>query len=397
MNLSQKHLQIQPSATLAITAKAKQLKAQGVDIIGFTAGEPDFDTPDHIKAAAIKAIEEGFTKYTPATGIMELKKAVCDKLKRDNNLSVEPTQVVISNGAKHSLTNTFMAILNPGDEVLIPAPFWLSYPEMVKMGDGVPVIVKASKESNYKVSVKLLEEYITPKTKALILNSPSNPTGMVYTEQELREIGELAVKHDLFIVSDEIYEKLLYDGEKHVSIATLSEAIKERTILINGVSKSYAMTGWRIGYAVAPAPIAKIMGNVQSHASSNPNAMAQKGAIAAISGDQSCVDFMLKHFEERRNYMSERLSAIKGLSFIKPKGAFYIFIDMHELYGKSYKGQEINSAEDFAKLLLEEVNTAVIPCGAFGFDDHIRLSYAISKENIEEGLNRIEKFVSELQ
>lgn len=397
MNVSVKKLDIKPSATLAITAKAKQLKAEGVDIVGFTAGEPDFDTPAHIKEAAIKAIETGFTKYTPATGIIELKQAICKKLKEENGLDYESNQVVVSNGAKHALTNTFMAILNPGDEVLIPAPFWLSYPEMVKLGDGVPVIVKATKEQSYKVTPAMLEEHVTDRTKALILNTPSNPTGMVYSVEELKGIAEFAVKHDLYIISDEIYENLLYDGAKHVSIASLGEDIKERTIIINGVSKSYAMTGWRIGYSVSPVQVAKIMGNMQSHASSNPNAIAQKAAIAAISGPQDCVKNMLVHFEERRNYMVQRLNKITGLSFIEPQGAFYIFIDINGLVGKRYGESVITNAQDLAKILLDEINVAVIPCGAFGFDDHIRLSYAISQENIEKGLDRIEKFVNALE
>lgn len=394
MNLSIKMSDIKPSSTLAITAKAKQMKAEGIDIVGFGAGEPDFDTPEHIKQAAIEAIESGFTKYTPATGILELKKAICEKLEKDNGLTYEPGQIVVSNGAKHSLTNAFMAILRPGDEVMIPAPFWLSYPQMVKMADGVPVIVKACKENDYKVTVEQLEERVSAKTKAILINSPSNPTGMVYSKEELSAIAEFAVEHDLFIISDEIYEKLLYDGKKHVSITSFGEEVRKRTIIINGVSKSYSMTGWRIGYAAAPLEIAKIMGNMQSHASSNPNAIAQKAALAAIAGPQACVGQMLVHFEDRRNYMVERLSIMEDLSFVKPNGAFYVFIDISKLLEKSYKGQNLSDAKEFARVLLEDKSVAVIPCADFGFDDHIRLSYAISKENIKKGLDRLEEFIN---
>lgn len=331
MKLSNKVMDITPSSTLAITAKAKQMKAEGIDVVGFGAGEPDFDTPDHIKKAAIEAIEDGFTKYTPAAGTLELKKAICDKFKTENGLEYKLNQIVISNGAKHSLTNTFMAILNPGDEVIIPAPFWLSYPQMVKLSDGVPVIAYTKKENNFKITIEELDEVITGRTKALIINSPSNPTGVVYSEEELRAIADFAVKHDLYVVSDEIYEKLIYDGTKHISIASFNEEIYKRTIVINGVSKSYSMTGWRIGYLAAPEDVAKAISNMQSHATSNPNSIAQKATLAALTGSQACVEEMRKEFEIRRNYMVERLSQISFFSIIEPKGAFYVVIDLSNI------------------------------------------------------------------
>ncbi|MDD3159177.1 pyridoxal phosphate-dependent aminotransferase, partial [Anaeromusa sp.] len=296
MNLSRKGLSISPSATLAIDSKAKKLKAEGIDVVGFGAGEPDFDTPVHIKQAAIAAIEAGFTKYTPASGTMTLKEAICAKFKKDNGLDYAPANIVISNGAKHSLVNVFQAICNPGDEVIIPAPFWVSYPEMVKLADGVPVIVYTTEEQGFKFTVDQIRQAVTAKTKAIILNSPSNPTGMVYTREELAELADLAVEKGFYVVSDEIYEKLIYDGKTHVSIASINEKIKAQTIIVNGVSKTYAMTGWRIGYTASTPEIAKIMSNVQSHATSNPNSIAQKAAEAAISGPQDMVATMVAAF-----------------------------------------------------------------------------------------------------
>lgn len=396
MKLSNKVMDITPSSTLAVTAKAKQMKAEGIDVVGFGAGEPDFDTPEHIKQAAIKAIEEGFTKYTPAAGTIELKKAICDKFKNENGLEYKPSQIVISNGAKHSLTNAFMAILNPGEEVIIPAPFWLSYPQMVKLADGVPVIVYAKKENNFKVTIEDLEKAVTDKTKALVINSPSNPTGVVYTEEELRAIADFAVKHDIYVISDEIYEKLIYDGIKHVSIASFNEEIYKRTIVINGVSKSYSMTGWRIGYLAAPEDVAKAISNVQSHATSNPNSIAQKATLAALTGPQDCVEEMRKEFEARRNYMVERLSKIPSFSIIKPQGAFYVVIDLSNILGKEFEGRVIETADDFSEILLEKDSVAVVSCTDFGFSNCIRLSYAISLESIKKGLDRIENFVNKL-
>lgn len=396
MILSQKAKQIKPSSTLAITAKANQMKADGIDVVGFGAGEPDFDTPDHIKAAAIAAINAGFTKYTPVAGTVELKTAICNKFKEDNNLTYKPSQIVVSNGAKHSLTNAFMAILNAGDEVIIPAPFWLSYPDMVALADGVPVIINTTKETDYKVTIEQLEGALTSKTKALIINSPSNPTGMIYSKEELEKVAEFAVKNDLFVISDEIYEKLIYDNETHVSIAQLGEEIYKRSIVVNGVSKSYSMTGWRIGYTASSEEIAKLMSNIQSHAASNPNSIAQKATVAAITGTQECVEIMRVEFDARRKYMVERINQIPYISCTPPKGAFYVFIDISSVFGKSYNDTIINNAADFAACILEGEKVAVVPCEDFGFDSHIRISYAISQESIKKGLDRLEKFVNTL-
>lgn len=394
MVLSQKGLSISPSSTLAIDAKAKKMKAEGIDIIGFGAGEPDFDTPDHIKAAAIKAINDGFTKYTPASGTLELKQAICNKLKRDNGLDYKPANIVISNGAKHSLVNAFQAILNPGDEVIIPAPFWVSYPEMVKLADGVPVILNSTEEEGFKFTISKLEKAITPKTRAIVINSPSNPTGMVYSEEELRAVSDLAVSKGIFVVSDEIYEKLIYDGFKHVSIASFNDKIKNLTIIVNGVSKSYSMTGWRVGYTASNEKIASIMGNVQSHATSNPNSIAQKAAQAGLEGPEDFMKVMAAEFIKRRDYMVEKINSIEGLSCIKPNGAFYVMMNISKLIGKEIDGVKINGSDDFANLLLEKANVALVPGSGFGTDIHVRLSYATSMENIKEGLNRIEKFLN---
>lgn len=394
MLLSKKALSISPSSTLTIDAKAKKMKAEGIDIVGFGAGEPDFDTPLHIKEAAIKAINEGFTKYTPASGTLELKEAVCRKFKRDNNLIYKPSNIVISNGAKHSLVNVFQAILNPGDEVIIPAPFWVSYPEMVKIADGTPVILNTTEEESFKFSIDKLEKAITSKTKAIVLNSPSNPTGMIYTEDELKAIADLAVKKGIFVVSDEIYEELIYDGYKHVSIASINDEIKDLTIVVNGVSKSYSMTGWRIGYTASNEQIANIMGNVQSHATSNPNSIAQKAALAALEGPQDIIDEMAAEFVKRRDYMVDRINKIPGLSCIKPNGAFYVMMNISKIIGKEICGTVVKGSDDFANLLLEKANVALVPGSGFGTDIHVRLSYATSLKNITEGLNRIENFLN---
>ena len=395
MNLSRKGLSISPSATLAIDSKAKKLKAEGIDVVGFGAGEPDFDTPVHIKQAAIAAIEAGFTKYTPASGTMTLKEAICAKFKKDNGLDYAPANIVISNGAKHSLVNVFQAICNPGDEVIIPAPFWVSYPEMVKLADGVPVIVYTTEEQGFKFTVDQIRQAVTAKTKAIILNSPSNPTGMVYTREELAELADLAVKKGFYVVSDEIYEKLIYDGKTHVSIASINEKIKAQTIIVNGVSKTYAMTGWRIGYTASTPEIAKIMSNVQSHATSNPNSIAQKAAEAAISGPQDMVATMVAAFASRRDYMVKRINSMPGLSCVNPNGAFYVMMNISQLMGKELAGLKIQSSDDFANVLLEKANVALVPGSGFGIDTHVRLSYATSQENITKGLDRIEQFLKQ--
>lgn len=396
MNLSKKFMGISPSPTLSIDAKFKQMKADGLDVVGFGAGEPDFDTPAHIKEAAIKAINDGMTKYTPASGILPLKKAVCDKLKKDNNLEYEPSQIVISNGAKHSLMNVFGAILNPGDEVIIPAPYWVSYSEMVKLNDGVPVIIYAGENSGFKVTAAQIEEKITGKTKAIIINSPSNPTGMVYTKDELKAIADVCLKHKLYIVSDEIYEYLIYDGKKHFSIAEISDEVKDITIIVNGVSKTYAMTGWRIGYTASNAQIAKVMSNVQSHATSNPNSIAQYAALAALTGPTDELEKMILEFSKRRDYMCERIEKIDNVSCLKPNGAFYVMMNISKLFGKSVNGKKIETADDFAEMFLENKLVAVVPGTGFEASEFVRWSYATSLENIKEGLDRLESFLAQL-
>ncbi len=397
MELSKRACNIKPSGTMAISAKAAELKAAGLDVVAFGAGEPDFDTPAHIRQAGIDAIENGETRYTAAAGTPALRQAVCDKLKRDNGLDYTPAQVIISNGAKHSLINAFMAILNEGDEVIIPAPFWLSYSEMVKIAGGVPVIIYTKKENGFMLTKEELESAYTEKTKALVLTSPSNPTGMVTSRADLEMIADFAVSHDIFVISDEIYEKLIYDEDKeHISIASLSKEIYDRTIVINGVSKSYAMTGWRIGFAAAPLEVAKLMASLQSHMASNPNSIAQAATVAALNGPQDCVAEMCVEFKKRRDYIYEREEAIPMLTALKPEGAFYLFIDVSGTYGKSYEGQTISSAADFASVLLDKKYVAVVPCADFGMPDYIRLSYATSMEIIKEGMNRMEAMIKEL-
>ena len=397
MELSKKAMSIKPSTTMAISSRAAEMKAAGVDVVSFGAGEPDFDTPAHIAQAGIAAIQNGQTRYTPAAGTPELRQAVCDKLKRDNGLEYEPAQVVISNGAKHSLMNTFMAILHEGDEVIIPAPFWLSYAEMVRIAGGVPVIIHTKKENGFMMTKEELENAYSAKTKAVVLTTPSNPTGQVMSRADLEMVAEFAVSHDILVVSDEIYEKLIYEDDKqHISIASLGQDIYDRTIVINGVSKSYAMTGWRIGYAAAPLPIAKLMASLQSHMASNPNAIAQAATVVALNGPQDVAE-MCVEFKKRRDYIYEREEAIPGISALKPEGAFYLFVDVSGLYGKAYEGQKIESAADFASILLEKKYVAVVPCADFGMPDYIRLSYATSMELIKKGMDRIEEMVKELK
>jgi len=396
LELSTKAKMVKPSSTLAITAKAKELRSKGVDVVGFGAGEPDFNTPGNINEVAIDAIKNGFTKYTPASGTIELKEAVSKKFKEFNGLNYGTDQIVISNGGKHSLTNVFSVLINPGDEVIIPAPYWLSYPEIVKLAGGIPVFIRGGKEQGYKVTAGQIEAAITPKTKALVLNTPSNPTGMVYTREELKAIADVVVRNDIYVVSDEMYEALIYGDEKHVSIASLGEEIYKRTITCSGMSKSYAMTGWRIGYTGSSAEIAKLMGSVQSHQTSNPNSIAQKAATEGLNGPQEEPKAMKKEFAKRREYMYKRISEMPYISCLEPKGAFYVFVDCSQLEGKKYKGAEIIDAASVAKILLEEFFVAVVPCADFGFADHIRLSYAISNEEIEKGLDRIEEFLKSL-
>ena len=392
ISLSEKGLNISPSVTLEITAKAKSMKAQGIDVISFGAGEPDFNTPENIRKEGIRAIESGLTKYTPASGIIELKEAVCRKFKEDNNIEYKPENIVISSGAKHSIYNALMAIINPGDEVIIGVPYWVSYPELVKLAGGTPVLLHTKEENDFKFTVQDLDKFKTDKTKALILNSPSNPTGAIYYRDELEKIADWAVKNNILIISDEIYEKLVYDGE-HISIASLNDDIKDLTIVINGMSKAYSMTGWRIGFLAAHKEIAKVISNIQSHTTSNPCSISQYASVVGLTGDQSTVEEMKKHFKNRRDYMVETINSIKGLSCRKPKGAFYIMVNISQLKGTTIKGQYINSSLDLAKVLLDEARVAVIPGIGFGDDDYIRLSYATSMENIEEGLRRIKQVI----
>lgn len=395
MFISKKAARVNPSTTLYIDSKFKALKASGVDAVGFGTGEPDFDTPQHIKDAAIKALADGMTKYTPASGLPAVKQAVCNKLKRDNGLDYEVSNIVISNGAKHSLMNIFTAICDPGDEVIIPTPFWVSYPEMVSMADGVPVFVETTADDGFKVTVDKLDKVLTDRTRAIIINSPSNPTGMVYDKEELRAIAEWAVKNDLYIISDEVYEHLVYDGAEHVSLATFSEEIKEHTIIVNAVSKTYAMTGWRIGYTASNAELAKVMSNIQSHGTSNPNTIAQYATIAALNGSLDAVYEMRTEFIKRRNYMVEKINEIDGVSCLMPKGAFYVMMNMEELVGRKLYGKEIKNSDDFAELFLEKALVAVVPCTGFGAPNYIRWSYATSMQSIEKGLERLKKFLAE--
>ncbi len=396
MHISDKFMGISPSPTLSIDAKYKQMKADGMDVMGFGCGEPDFDTPQHIKDAAIAAINNGMTKYTPASGTLALKEAICHKFQADNNLSYTPAQIVVSNGAKHALVNAFGAILNPGDEVIIPAPYWVSYPEMVKINDGVPVTIYTDETSGFKATADQIANAITKKTRAIVLNSPSNPTGMVYTKQELEDIAKLAVEKDLFVISDEIYEHLIYDGNKHVSIAQLGEDIKNLTIVVNGVSKTYAMTGWRIGYTASNPTIAKVMGNVQSHATSNPNSIAQEAARAAIVGPRDELDKMVAEFDRRRRYMVDRIANIPGVSCLHPHGAFYVMMNIAPLLGKTCDGKVIENDDVFAELFLEKELVAVVPGSGFMAPGYVRWSYATSMETIVEGLNRLERFIAKL-
>ncbi|KAJ52531.1 aspartate aminotransferase [Clostridium tetanomorphum] len=397
MIFSKKAEQIAPSITLAITAKAKEMKKKGIDVIGFGAGEPDFNTPENIQSASIDAMKKGLTKYTPASGIVELKEAIVKKIKTENNLDYKASQIIISTGAKQCLANAFSAILNPGDEVIIPTPYWVSYPELVKISDGVPVFAKTDKNNSYKYDLNELENIVNNRTKAIVINSPNNPTGSVCAKEELLQLAEFAKKHDLIIISDEIYEKLIYGKEEHISIASLSEDAYKRTIVINGVSKSYAMTGWRIGYAAADEQIIKLMSNIQSHTTSNPNSIAQYAALEALNGEQNSVYSMIEEFKKRRDYTVKRINDIKELSCIEPKGAFYVFIDISKLIGKTIDGEEIKGSLDFCDKLLEKGNVAAIPGAGFGLDQFIRISYATSMDNIQKGLDRMEIFINKLK
>ena len=397
MLLSKKSEAIVGSITLAIDAKAKNMLAEGKDVIGFGAGEPDFGTPAHIVKAGIEALNKGITRYTPASGTVELKQAICEKFLNDNGLKYDPSCIVVSNGAKHSLFNALVAICNPGDEVILPAPYWVSYLELIKMADAVPVIVQTKEEDNFALHIEDVAAAVTSKTKAIILNTPSNPTGSIYTKDQLEQVAKLAVEKDFIVISDEIYESLIYDGEQHVSIATFGEEIKERTIIVNGLSKSCAMTGWRIGYTASNKKIATIMGNYQSHATSNPNSIAQYASIAALRGSKEELNKMVEEFSNRRKVMVDKVNSIEGLHANMPKGAFYVFVNISGIFDKFCGDVVIDSAMTFTEQLLEKQLTAVVPGEAFGTKDYIRLSYATSMQNIEKGLDRIKSFVSSLK
>ncbi|WP_129688730.1 pyridoxal phosphate-dependent aminotransferase [Gottfriedia acidiceleris] len=389
MKLAKRVSALTPSTTLAITAKAKEMKDQGIDVIGLGAGEPDFNTPVEIIEEAYSAMLKGQTKYTPSNGLPALRKTICDKLLKDQGLTYSPGEVVVTNGAKHALYTLFQAILDPGNEVIIPTPYWVSYPEQVILAEGVPVFIEGYEHQQFKVTPEQIEEAITENTKAIIINSPSNPTGMIYDEQELKAIGEICLKHDILIVSDEIYEKLVYDGAKHVSIASLSPELKEQTIIINGVSKSHSMTGWRIGYAVGNKEIINAMTNLASHSTSNPTTMAQIATIKAYELGDGPVEEMRVAFEDRLNKTYERLISIPGFSCVKPNGAFYLFPNVTE----AAKMAGYQNVDEFSTELLEKANVAVIPGSGFGSPDNIRLSYATSQVQLDKALERIEQFM----
>ncbi|SNB45772.1 pyridoxal phosphate-dependent aminotransferase [Geobacter sp. DSM 9736] len=396
MKLADRVNKIQPSPTLAIDAKAKALKAQGVDVVGFGAGEPDFDTPVNIKEAGKKAIDAGFTKYTPVGGTDELKDAIIAKMKKDHGLEYTRDEISVACGAKHTLYNISQALIQEGDEVIIPAPYWVSYPDQVVLAGGTPVFIETGEETAFKITPAQLEKAITPRTKALILNSPCNPTGTSYTQEELKAIGQVCLKYDFLIISDDIYERLIYDGITFSNIAQVVPELKPRTVVVNGVSKTYSMTGWRIGYACGPKELMAAMTKMQSQSTSNPTSIAQKASVEAIAGSQDAVAEMVKEFEKRRTYIVERLNAMPGVTCFKSTGAFYVFPNFSGVYGKSFNGKKISNSSDFAAYLLEEAKVALVPGVAFGADRYARLSYAISMENIKKGMDRIEEAIKNL-
>ncbi len=389
MRLSQRVKQLSPSTTLAITAKANELKKQGIDVVGLGAGEPDFNTPQHIIDSAVKAMQEGKTKYTPAAGIVELKEAISEKLKRDNGLDYKPGQITVGNGAKHVLYNIFQAILDPGDEVIVPIPYWVSYPEQVLLADGKPVYIEGTEENEFKITPEQLSHAITERTQALIINSPSNPTGSVYSKEELQAIADVCIEKGILMISDEIYEKLIYDGVEHISVASLSEEAYNHTIVVNGMSKPYSMTGWRIGYAAGRKDLIDAMTNLSSHSTSNPTTFAQYGALEALRGTQEPLEMMNKEFESRRNVTVDLLNEIEGIHCVKPKGAFYIFANVSEAVKKGGYAD----TDEWAKALLEEEFVALVPGSGFGAPNHIRISYATSLEQLKKGVERIKRFV----
>lgn len=396
MKLSTRARRLKPSATLTITAKAKELKSQGVDVIGFGAGEPDFDSPEHVKEEAIKAIREGLTKYTAVGGIDELKDSIIGRLREDHGLEYERSEIIVSIGAKHSLYNLIQVLVDSGDEVIVPAPYWVSYPEQITLAEGTPVILETSEENGFKIDPNELKKHINSSTKALILNYPSNPTGATYNEEELRAIVQVAMDAGIVIISDEIYEKILYNGLKHTPVAALGEDIKKSTILVNGVSKTYSMTGWRIGYAAGDKEVISAMSKLQGQSTSNPTSIAQWAAIAAFSGPHDEIVRRTGEFEERKNYIVERLNRIPGISCFSPQGAFYVFPNVSGFYGKEYDGKMIKDSLDFTEYILVEAKVAVVPGVAFGSDDHVRISYATSMDDIVKGMDRMEEALGRL-
>ncbi|MCK4846509.1 MAG: pyridoxal phosphate-dependent aminotransferase [Deltaproteobacteria bacterium] len=396
MKIAKRIMDLEESVTLAITAKAKELRASGRDIISFGAGEPDFDTPENIKATAIKAIEDGHTKYTPVSGIVELKDAIIEKFKADNALDYERSEILISCGGKHSFFNLCQSIINPGDEVIVPTPYWVSYPEMVKLAGGIPVVVHTDESTGLKMTVNAFKSAITPKTKAVIINSPSNPTGAVYSRAELTGIVEAAVEAGVLLISDDIYEEITYGDVPFVSVASLSKVARDNTVVLNGVSKTYSMTGWRIGYAAGPKEIISAMTKVQSQSTSNPTSISQWAAVEAIKGTKDEILRRCDEFKKRRDIMVAGLNGIEGVSCMVPSGAFYVFADVSKLYGKSVTDKIIGNSVELSAYLLEDADVAVVPGKAFGDDDHIRLSYACTEDNIKEGLLRIKKALGAL-
>ena len=396
LTLSERALAISPSVTLSVDARAKQLRAEGLDVIGFSAGEPDFNTPEYINDAGKFAIDAGITRYTPVAGTLDLRQKICDKFHHDNNVDYTPAEIIVSNGAKQALFMALCAILNPGDEVLLPSPCWVSYPEMVRMAGGTPVMIHGCEENNFVVTAEMMRPYVTERTKALILNSPNNPNGCVWNREELSDIAALAVERGFYVISDEIYEKLIYDDEKHYCMASFGPEIKKQCIVINGVSKTYAMTGWRIGYAAGPKNVVKAMTSFQSHATSGANSIAQYAAATALSCGDKYILSMIDEYNARRRLMHRLINEIDGMSCKLPKGAFYIMASLKEIIGRSHKGEVITGSTRFAELLLDEKRVAVVPALAFGDDNYIRLSYATSRQNIVDGMARMKEFVSEL-
>lgn len=397
MKLASRVMEIGESETLAITAKAKAMRAKGIDVIGFGAGEPDFDTPENIKEAAKKAIEEGFSKYTPVGGIDELKDAIIEKFNRDNGLSYDRSQIIVSCGGKHSFYNLAQVLFEPGDEVIVPSPYWVSYPPMILLAGARPVIISTEEDNGFKIQPEDLKKYITPKTKALVLNYPSNPTGSSYNRKELEEIAKIALQHRFYIISDEIYEKIIYNGFQFTSIASIDKEVKDITLIINGVSKTYSMTGWRIGYLAGAKEIVEAIVKIQGQSTSNPCSIAQKASVEALRGPQESVQAMVAEFQKRRDYMIKKLNSMKGISCFNPQGAFYAFPRFSNAYNKSLMRKKITNSAELAEYLLEEEKVAVVAGSAFGTDEFIRLSYATSIENIEKGLDRIERGIEKLQ